>query len=367
MKIFGFSFAGSSQKELMSELNEYYRIAEEHPDDTRVHLRIAEVLMKMGNKGKAIEEYIYAAEGYEANNLSQISAAIYKQILQIDPGQINVYQTLVDVHLKEGFLGDAIAAYERLACYYYNRGMKDDAMKTLEKMSGLDPNSVYIKKKIDRFCSERKIEPRAGETKSTGEDWELLDPVTSGREYDQRTLKQKRGEFYDLEAELKDDFLTDEDAAQGLEDIGDSDDTSKVSFDEIFKEIQQSESESPEQNDSLFHFNLGTAFQKVGRYDEAIDEIKKALEDPKRSADCYLRLAICNKEKNLIGAAIKYLKKGLHSEDLLESKMLELKYELALAYNKKGKGKKALKLFKEIHEVNSTFREVENKLYEASK
>lgn len=367
MKILGFSFGGSSKKKLMDELNEYYQFAEEHPDDSRVHLRIAEVLMKLGKNGKAIEEYMCAAEGYEANNLSQISAAIYKQILQIDPGQINVYQTLADVHLKEGFLGDAVAAYERLASYYYNQGMKDEAIKTLEKMVAVDPDSLYIKKRIDIFCSERQFEPQAEEAESSDEDWELFDPITSSKKQGRQPLDKKRGEFYDLEAALQDDFITEEDKPQKLEGIGDSTDSSKLGFDEIFKEIQQHEPEELGQDDSLFHYNLGIAFQRVGRFDEAIEEIKKALEDPKKSADCYLRLAVCSREKNLMDDALKYLKKGLSDESLSESKMIELQYEMALAYKKMGKKKKALKIFKHIHEINDAFREVDKELDEASR
>ena len=113
MKVFGISVGSAPQKKLMNELSEYYKIAEERPDDNRVHLRIAEVLMKMKEQEKAIEEYLYAAESYEANNLSQISAAIYKQVLQIAPEQVNVYQNLIDIYLREGFLGDAITIYER--------------------------------------------------------------------------------------------------------------------------------------------------------------------------------------------------------------------------------------------------------------
>jgi len=367
MKIFGFSFAGYSQKRLMNELSEYYRFAEEHPDDSRVHLRIAEVLMKMGKKGKAIEEYICAAERYEADNLSQISAAIYKHILRIDPDQINLYQTLVDVYLKEGFLGDAIATYERLASHYYDRGMQDEAVKILEKMVAIDPNNIAIKRKFDRFCSERKIALHIEGVKSPCENWELFDPITSGKKHDQQLLNKEREEFYDLEAELQDDFLTEEDTIQELEGIEDVDDTNQLGFGEIFRKVQYTESENPEQDSSLFHYNLGTAFLRVGRFDEAMDEIKKALEDPKRSADCYLRLAICSREKNLIGDALRFLKRGLSTENLSESKVIELKYELALTYKKKGKRKKALKIFKQIHEENSSFREVGKELAEVSK
>ena len=61
MKVLGLRLSSSPQEKLTNELNEYYRIAEENPDDNKVHLRIAEVLMKMGEKKKAIEEYLYPA------------------------------------------------------------------------------------------------------------------------------------------------------------------------------------------------------------------------------------------------------------------------------------------------------------------
>jgi len=360
--MFGLNFGASSQKKLTNELSEYYRFAEEHPDDIRVHLRIAEVLMKMEKTQKAIEEYIYAAEAYEANNLSQIAAAIYKQILQIDPDQLGVYQTLVDTHLKEGFLGDAIAAYEKLASYYYKRGMMDEAIDTLEKMVGLDPDSVYVKKKIASFYAKRKIKPQSAKPRTTTRNWELFDPVTGDKKSSEKQLQQKDKGYFDLEAALQDGFSTEETMSDDMEDLGETINESMPGFEEIFKEIQQSEPEMLGDDNSLFHFNLGTAFQKTGRIDEAIDELEKALENPKRSVDCYLRLAVCSREKNLTNDAIKYLKKGLGSENLSESKQIELQYELAEAYKMKGKVRKAKKLFKQIHKINDNFRAVGKEL-----
>lgn len=360
--MFGLNLGSSSQKKLTNELSEYYRFSEEHPDDIRVHLRIAEVLMKMGKTQKAIEEYIYAAEAYEANNLSQIAAAIYKQILEIDPDQLGVYQTLVDTHLKEGFLGDAIAVYEKLASYYYNHGKKDEAIDTLEKMVGLDPDSVYVKKKIANFYLKRKMKPQGAKPRTAIRNWELFDPVTSGKKSSQQQLQQKDKGYFDLEAALQDEFSADEPIPDDPKDLGEAMNASMPGFEEIFKEIQQSEQEMRGDDHSLFHFNLGTAFQKTGRIDDAIDELKKALENPKRSADCYLRLAICSKEKDRTDDAIKYLKKGLGSEHLSESKRMELQYELADAYKTKGKIRKAKKIFKQIHKVDDGFRAVEKEL-----
>jgi len=361
-KIFSFSFTGSSKKKLMNELNEYYNFAKENPEDSRVHLRIAEVLMKLGKKREAIEEYIYAAEKYADNKLPKISAAIYKQILEVDPNQTSIYQSLVDIYLKEGFLGDAVATYERLAEIYRSRGMKDETIKILEKMVAIDPNSISIKNKVDRLYAQMKINIPTKETESSDKNWELFDPVTSGKKQDRSFLSYRKGGFYDLAAELQNDFLSEGDLTHELERIEDNGDTAKVGFNNIFNEIRQSGSEDIEQDSTLFHYNLGTAFQKVGCFDEAIDELKKSLENPKKRADCYLRLAICSREKNLLGEAIKYLKKGLRIKGLSEEKMLELKYELALTYKKRGKTKKSLKIFKQIHKINKNFREVVKEL-----
>jgi len=366
MKIFGFIIGLSPQRKLENELQEYYTIAEDNPEDVRIHLRIAEILMKVDRKYKAIEEYIYAAEAYEANNLSQIAAAIYKQVLQIDPDQVNVYQTLVNIHQKEGFLGDAIATYERLAGYYYSRGMKEDAIGTLEKMVKLDPDSLYVKNKIDKFYAGKDLDTDSDKTPISGEGGEIFDPLTSGKKKHELPLNQEKEGFFDLEAALQDEFLTEEDKPKDTEGLGDIADRSALGFDEIFKEIQKTNLKTDAQDDLLFHYNLGNAFQRVGRIDEAIEELKKALGDHKRNPDCYLRLALCNRDKDQIDDAIKYLKKGLRTKDISEQKQVELLYEMAMMYKKKEKKKKALKILRQVHGMSSNFRDIRQELDELS-
>jgi tetratricopeptide (TPR) repeat protein len=361
-------FAGTTvQKKLSNELNEYYAFAEGNPDDIRVHLRIADVLMKLGQKHKAIDEYLHAAESYEADNSLQISAAIYNQIVQIDPDQINVYHTLVDIYRREGKVGDAVATYEKLARYYYDQGLKDDVIKTLDKMVNLDPDSIYVKKKIAKFYAEKKMASPSKEISVPCAEWELSDPITTGQPAPQQTLSQdKKESFFDLGAALEDDLITEESEVQHMDKTEGDDGNGMPGFDEIFNEIQQTQSASDDRNESLFHYNLGIAYQKIGRIDEAIDELQKASEDPKRTVDCYLRLAVCAREQNMFSEALRYLKKGLRYTDLPPAKKLALEYEVAVTYKTKGKRRKAQKLFKQIHQIDSTFREVKSELAEVS-
>jgi tetratricopeptide (TPR) repeat protein len=356
----------TSQKRLLNELNEYYAFAEGNPDDIRVHLRIADVLMKLGQRHKAIDEYLHAAESYEANNSLQISAAIYNQIVKIDPDQINVYHTLVDIYRREGKVGDAVATYEKLARYYYDQKLKDDVKKTLDKMVNLDPDSIYVKKKIAKFYAEKKMTSPSGKITSPYTEWELSDPITTGQPPSKETLSQKKESFFDLGAALEDDLITEESEFQHIDRSEGDDGKGMPGFDEIFNEIQQTQSASDDRNESLFHYNLGTAYQKIGRLDEAIDELKKASEDPKRTVDCYLRLAICAREQNMFNEALGYLKKGLRHKGLAPAKKLALDYEMAVTYKKRGKLRKAQKLFKQIHKTDSAFREVKRELEEVS-
>ena len=364
MKLFS-KFSGNlTQKKLTNELNEYYVFAEQNPDDIRVHLRIADVLLKLDQKYKAIEEYIHAAESYESSNLPQIAAAIYKQILQIDPEQINVYTALADLYCREGIVGDAIATYEKLARYYYDHGSKEDAMKILEKMVSLDPKSVYVKKKIAKFYSEKKIDSPSGQEHYVN--WELSDPVTSGAKQPGKKVAPPEGNFFDLGSALEDDLTVDDETLHSMEGVDGDIPDAMPGFDEIFEEIKKDDGGQDDLQNSLFHYNLGTALQKTGRYDEAIDELKKAAEDSQRSLDCYLRLAVCFREKDMFNEAFNYLKKGLASKDLSSDKELAFNYEMAVTYKKQGKARKAQKIFKKISKTDSEFREVKQELAEQS-
>jgi len=360
-------FKSSPEKRLINELNGYYAFAESHPDDIRVHLRIADVLMKMGQRQKAVEQYLHAAELYEANSLSQIAAAIYKQVLTIDPEQINAYHILSDLYQKEGIVGDAVATYERLARHYCDRGLREKVTETLDMMFSIDPQSIYVKKKIAQFYAEKKIAPESVVDQSHGMDWELSDDITGAQHTQQQQMQPPVDTFFDLGAALQSEMGTESSVMETVAIADGSDTRGRLSgFDEIFREIRQEGSAAGGQDDGLYHYNLGTAYHKIGRYDDAVEELTKALVDPLRTTECHLMLAACAREQKLFGEAVRYLKKGLRNKDLSTAKKTALNYEMAVTYKMKGNLRKAQKLFKKIYDTDSEFREVKRELAEVS-
>ena len=370
MKLSEFFFKPVPEKKLVRELNEFYAFAEQHPDDIRVHLRIADVLMKMGQRQKAVEQYLHAAELYEANGLSQIAAAIYKQVITIDPEQISTYHALSDLYRQEGIIGDAVATCEKLARHYCDRGLREKVTETLEMMFAIDPQSIYVKKKIARFYAEKRIAPESVDDQSHGMDWELSDAITGARHSGPEQTEQPSDTFFDLGAALENDWETEAPIMEmGMEmnsaDGSDARDA-LAGFEEIFREIRQEGSAASGQDDSLYHYNMGTAYHKIGRYDDAVEELTKAMANPLRSIDCHLMLAACARERGLFKDAIRYIKKGLKHKDLTAEKKIALTYEMAVTYKMKGKMRKAQKLFRMICDADSEFREVKRELAEVS-
>jgi len=142
----------------------------------------------------------------------------------------------------------------------------------------------------------------------------LSDPITTGQPAPQERLSQDKESFFDLGAALEDDLITEASEFQHMDRTEGNDGKGMPGFEEIFNEIQQTQLASEDRNEPLFHYNLGSAYQKIGPIDEATEELIKALWDPKRTDECYLRLAGCAREQNMFSEGTKLSQKRFRAQ-----------------------------------------------------
>ncbi|MCL4872908.1 tetratricopeptide repeat protein [bacterium] len=162
----------------------------------------------------------------------------------------------------------------------------------------------------------------------------------------------KREDYVDLSAELgMEEALTDLAGSWGSEE-------KKDTFDEFKSGIGNQLSKE----DSETHYNLGIAYMEMELFFEASKEFKIALKDPRLEFNCYTRLGLCAMALNEPQEAVTYYLKGIKVEGRSIEERIGMMYELGLAYEAAGELEEAEELFKGIHELAPSFREVADKV-----
>ncbi|HAX98350.1 MAG TPA: hypothetical protein DCY12_05560 [Candidatus Atribacteria bacterium] len=342
-------------------LEEYLQLSKKEPDNTGVHMKIADLYLKKGKKQEAIKEYLFSAEIYAKEELYQLAISIYKTIISLDPTLVNVYLTLTELYQKLGFIGDAAVTYERLAQQLFSEGKDSELRNILERMINLDPSNRFFREKANRFLGAGK--GALSQKKEIDEELIQVNEKKSNRINISRMEQPEEKGFFDLGAQLEDgDELSI--STQKTDTIKDE---SSVEVDKVFEGIIKDIEGKPKEEVTRVHYELGIAYQQMERIDNAIEEFKKALDDQDVKNDCFRRLAICFREKKIYKNAINAAKSGLKSHFVSQKEFLELNYELGLTYAEMGESKKAIEVFQEIQRVDQNFKDTESILEELSK
>ena len=106
------------------------------------------------------------------------------------------------------------------------------------------------------------------------------------------------------------------------------------------------------------HYNLGDAYGKKGRLDEAISEYKKALAMNPRYTKAYNNLGVAYSDKGMLDEAISKYKKAL----TINPNHVMSHYNLGNAYDKKGNSDEAISEYKKALSINPNFAEAHNNL-----
>ncbi|MEM7412953.1 MAG: tetratricopeptide repeat protein [Myxococcota bacterium] len=127
---------------------------------------------------------------------------------------------------------------------------------------------------------------------------------------------------FDLAAALSDAF-DDEDDATSAGSIGGSDDDG---FAAVFSAFKKGVSETLTDGDHQAHYDLAIAYKEMGLYDDAIHELRAAMADPGRTAECLHLIGLCAIDGDQAPLAVEHLEQlltldGLHPEQALAGRL----------------------------------------------
>ena len=112
-------------------------------------------------------------------------------------------------------------------------------------------------------------------------------------------------------------------------------------------------------------YKYGELLVQGGQWDEAIAQFQNARKDPKFVTGSTYMIGKAFFNKNLHDLAIKEYGAALEQIKESDSEMAKsVRYDLALAHEKKGSKEKALEFLEEIMSVDISFRDVSQKVTE---
>jgi len=170
---------------------------------------------------------------------------------------------------------------------------------------------------------------------------------------------EERKDAFDLAAELASELgqLEDGETAE----VAPAAEDFQYSVDEVFAEFKKGLEKVVRPEDVDTHYDLGIAYREMGLTEDAIGEFTVAREGcvgKKKEIDCLTMIAMLQKAKGDLPAAIESYKRALMSEHAVGDTEKALEFELAVAWEGSGTAGKALYHYARVAKLDPQYRDV---------
>jgi len=139
-------------------LEEFARVVQEEPRDTRTWLKMAEIYARRGENAVARDIYLRTGELYVEQSALAKAVAVYKNALKLVPGHAEGHARLGAILEQLGQLAEALQQFGLAAAAFQKAGRGADALPALRRIVALAPERVVARIQLAESASQ------AGET-----------------------------------------------------------------------------------------------------------------------------------------------------------------------------------------------------------
>ncbi len=132
-------------------------------DNLTHHERLGYVFLKKGAFGNAISEFKIIIDDYAQKHEFDKIKKIVQDILEADNKNIDAHTMLIDVYEKTGNEGGKIAEYLSIADIYLEQSDLEKAANVYREVLKIDPNNIEAKKRLDEISVRERPQEKAPE------------------------------------------------------------------------------------------------------------------------------------------------------------------------------------------------------------
>ena len=135
-------------------LEEFARVVQEDPRDTRTWLKMAEIHARRGALEQARDIYLRTAEIYVEQGFPRKAMTVYKSVLKLTPGLPHVRERLAETYRQQGMIADALRELELSANELQAAGKIEETLPALRKIVGLHPDNIGARIRLAETASQ---------------------------------------------------------------------------------------------------------------------------------------------------------------------------------------------------------------------
>jgi tetratricopeptide (TPR) repeat protein len=135
-------------------LEEFARVVQEDPADTRTWLKMAEIHVRHGALAEARDIYLRTAEIYISQGFLPKAVTVYRSVLKLTPGLPHVRIQLSEAYRRLGMVADALHELELAVTELQHGSRPADALPALRQMVELHPDNVVSRIRLAEAASQ---------------------------------------------------------------------------------------------------------------------------------------------------------------------------------------------------------------------
>ena len=132
------------QNKLPNAISEYGKILQVEPRDLAILNTVGDIYSRLGQNKEAIERFRVIAEAYAADGTLLKSIAMYKKIVKLDSNDLAAMEKLAELYRKQGLVSDARSALLQAAEVYTRKGQSKETLRLLKQLVLFDPENVQV-------------------------------------------------------------------------------------------------------------------------------------------------------------------------------------------------------------------------------
>lgn len=136
------------QGKIAAAIDEYRKIVDADPNDLTMINTLGDLCVRAGRTEEAILNFSRIAENYRENGFTLKAIAMYKKISKLEPSNYETSLKLADLYSKQGLIVDARQQYLIVADAYKRNGQTKKALEVLQKIADLDPENTSVRLKL---------------------------------------------------------------------------------------------------------------------------------------------------------------------------------------------------------------------------